>query len=139
MTNHDFNYEYWLKVATLLNTAINTVPCGEEPEAKVYHPYPDEDWKNQAENDALETEYFPATDDYLYYYFTKHKWNGRTKAAVPFYAGRRLDWARRFLRVLLATSPQDESFVIPAALISPEQFLCWLLIDAYSTHRQPHE
>ena len=135
MNNSDINGEYWIKVVTLLQEARSTIPNGCEPEPKHYYDNPEEEWKNQAEKEALESEFYVSTDQYIRKYFTDHKWPARYKMAVPYYAGRRLLWARNFLRVLL--TPINDELVIPAANIPPADFLCWLLTDAYNNRNPP--
>ena len=136
MTDPAPHCSFWEKVVFLLKEALETIPCGFEPEQKYYFDHPDEEWKNQIEKEALESEYYEGTSDYIRMFCTRHKWPGRYKEAVPYYARRRLIWARNYLRVLLTPSPANGDFVVPDALIPPDEFLCWLLTDAYD-HRNP--
>ena len=140
MNSADPNIAFWREVTSMLRHAVETLPNGSEPDIKVHFDHPDEEWKNLAQKEELETSFRYDTYTFIKNFSTTSKWPGRFKRAIPFYVEQRLTWGYDFIRILITPSPEKAHLVFPAALISPREFVLWLLTDAYDRRKpQPNE
>ena len=121
--------EYWLWHVHVFDVMEHFLPSGEDPQ-EIHWDHPDEDWKEEAEAFALERLHCAATDQALRTFLDSWQWP-KVNAAVPFYAQKRLKFARQQAG-LFATKSSDTGaslFAIPAA--TRKQTTLWLLNDLY--------
>jgi len=127
---------FWTAVHEELQRALNTLPYSTEPDM-IQWDHPDEDWKNAAEVGAKEDDAWPATDDLIRMFCSKHQWPKRSKNDARYFSGKRIAWALKFTRLLMIPSGKDGRAPIPRPSHSVHDILEWLLIDAYSQRNPP--
>lgn len=134
----DANMRFWQAIYEVLQDARQSLPYSTEPE-RVYWDHPDDDWKNDAEVQALEMDCSPDTDDLIRHYCHNKAWPKRSKNNCRYFAERRIAWALGILRLLTIPVGETTLAAIPRPPQSGWELLHWLLIDAYHQRFPPRE
>ena len=127
--------KFWRALHEVLQDAQGSLPYFSDPE-RIHWDHPDDDWKNDAEVQAIEDDCSSDTDALIRHYCTKHSWPKRSKNNPRYFAAQRLNWALAFARVFTIALPETGVAAIPRPPQSGWELLGWLLIEAYH-HRFP--
>ena len=89
-----------------------------------------------SEPNSTEEQFLRETDDFIRQFIATRQLPAKSKNIVRFFAGQRVDWAGKFVRVLLTPASNGKVAISPPSLNRTE-FLEWLLITAYKSRFQP--
>jgi hypothetical protein len=134
--NADPNMRFWQALHALLQDARQSLPYSNEPD-RIHWDHPDDDWKNDAEVQALESDCSADTDDLISQYCHHHEWPKRSKNDCRYFAEKRITWALGVLRILTIPVSETGNAAIPRPVQSGWELLHWLLIDAYHQRFPP--
>jgi len=129
----DRNLKFWRALHNALQSARETLPYADEPD-RIHWDHPDDEWKNDSEVQALETNCSSETDTLIRHYCLEQAWPKRSKNNARYFAERRIRWALGFVRISTIPLPESAVAAIPRPPQSGWDFLQWLLIEAY--HRR---
>lgn len=136
MSEHVTGLDFWMALHNYLQNALATLPYADDPD-RIHWDHPDEEWKNEAEMDAIQEGCAPETDKLIETFCRTRRWPKRSKNNVRYFAARRLEWGLKFTRLLTIADPATGEAVIPRTERSGFEFLEWLLIHAYYQRHAP--
>jgi hypothetical protein len=132
MNNSDL--QVWDTIRDLLIQSSWRLAYGKDPWVIYASGRDDVDYSN--EPNTTEQQYLRESDDFIRQFISTRQLPANSKNIVRFFAGQRVDWASKFVRVLLTPTSNGKVAISPPSLNRTE-FLEWLLITAYKSRFQP--
>ncbi|MBN8711861.1 MAG: hypothetical protein BGO12_05120 [Verrucomicrobia bacterium 61-8] len=136
MDEEDKHLKFWRALHGVLENCRETLPYASKPE-RIHWSHPDDDWKNDAEVQAIEESCFSETDALIRYFCLKQEWPKRSKNNERYFADQRIRWALGFIRIFTIPLTEGAGAAIPRPLQSGWELLQWLLIEAYQQRFPP--
>jgi len=120
--SEDSNLAYWVAITKLLEDALRILPHADEPDC-CHWDHPDDEWKNGAALAEKEDNCWSDTDDLIRTLCVKRHWPKRSKNDARYFAEQRINWALKFIRVLMVPNNNANTAVIPRSPLGGLEFI----------------
>jgi hypothetical protein len=130
--------QFWRAIYEILQDARETLPYFTHPE-RIHWTHPDDDWKNDAEVEAIAEDCSAEIETLIQHYCTKRCWPRRSKNNARYFASQRIEWAIGFARIFTIPPAGSQAVAIPRPPQNGWELLQWLLKDAYPQRFPPRQ